>query len=224
VEQKRPLWTDTNSSEDNIKPGFKKLVERLSGWGKLCDSHNFPHPVHIACCSTPNSRPPATKTLHTIYGNNTSIVSSSWWCAYECPKHVEQIISAIKHSVASSWFSSLRLYYDARTNMQQIYEHYCLMERCTLQSYTEDWNTRFFHKGENLYQITRHETHKGSKINSCCIKPSPPVSFGPIDQRCVWLLLTYCHSFSTEVCVSYTCYTVTLQYHPLCTCLTIIRN
>jgi len=31
VEQKRPLWTDTNSSEDNIKPGFKKLVERLSG-------------------------------------------------------------------------------------------------------------------------------------------------------------------------------------------------
>jgi len=28
--------------------------------------------------------------------------------------------SAIKHSVASSWFSSLRLYNDARTNIHQI--------------------------------------------------------------------------------------------------------
>ena len=28
--------------------------------------------------------------------------------AYKCLKHVEQIISAIDHSVASSWFSSLR--------------------------------------------------------------------------------------------------------------------
>ena len=79
--------------------------------------HNFPHPGRIACCSTPNSRPPATKALHTICGNNTIIVSSSWWWAYECPKHVEQIIIAINHSVASSWFSSLRLYYDARTNI-----------------------------------------------------------------------------------------------------------
>jgi hypothetical protein len=77
-------------------------------------------PGRIACCSAPNSRPPATKALHTICGNNTSIVSSSWWWAYKCPKHVEQIISAINHSVASSWFSSLRLYYDARTNIHQI--------------------------------------------------------------------------------------------------------
>jgi hypothetical protein len=37
-----------------------------------------------------------------------------------CPKHVEQIISAINHSVASSWFSSLRMYYDAQTNIHQI--------------------------------------------------------------------------------------------------------
>jgi len=50
------------------------------------------------------------------------IVSSSWWWAYMCPKHVEQIISAIKHSVTSSWFSSLRLYNDARTNIHQIQE------------------------------------------------------------------------------------------------------
>ena len=42
--------------------------------------------------------------------------------AYKCPKHVEQIISAIKHSVASSWFSSLRLYNDARTNIYKIKE------------------------------------------------------------------------------------------------------
>ena len=75
----------------------------------MCIVHNFPHPGHIACCSAPNSRPPATKALHTACGNNTSIVSSSWWWAYECPKHVEQIIIAIKHSVASSWFSSSRL-------------------------------------------------------------------------------------------------------------------
>ena len=86
-----------------------------------CDlSHNFPHPGRTACCSAPNSRPPATMALHTISGNNTSIVSSSWWWAFMCPKHAEQIISAIKHSVASSWFSSLSLYYDARTNIQQI--------------------------------------------------------------------------------------------------------
>ena len=67
-------------------------------------SHNFPHPGRIACCSAPNSRPPATKALHTIFGNNTR---SSWWWVYKCPKHVDQIISAIKHSVASSWFPSL---------------------------------------------------------------------------------------------------------------------
>jgi hypothetical protein len=74
-----------------------------------CCSSSFPHPGRIACCPAPDRRPPATKALHTICGNNTSIVSSSWWWACKCPKHVEQIISAIKHSVASSWFSSLRL-------------------------------------------------------------------------------------------------------------------
>ena len=80
--------------------------------GKLCDlSHSFPHPGPIACCRAPNSRPPATEALHTICGNNTSIVSSSWWWARKCPKHVEHIISAIKHSVATSWFSSLCLYF-----------------------------------------------------------------------------------------------------------------
>ena len=99
----------------------RMVCNALVAGGRLLGAeHNFPHPGHIACCSTPNSRPPATKALHTIWGNNTSIVSSFWWWAYKYPKHVEQIIIAIKHSVASSWFSSLRLYYDARTNIHQI--------------------------------------------------------------------------------------------------------
>ena len=70
-------------------------------------SHNFTHSGRITCCSARNSRPPATMALHAICGNNTRIVSSSWWWVYKCLKHVEQIISKMKHSVASSWFSSL---------------------------------------------------------------------------------------------------------------------
>ena len=77
--------------------------------GGRCSS-SFRHPGRIDCCSAPDRRPPATKELHTICGNNTSIVSSSWWWEYKCPKHIEQITSAIGHSVASSWFSSLRKY------------------------------------------------------------------------------------------------------------------
>jgi len=75
--------------------------------GGNCSS-SFPHPGRIACCPAPDRRPPTTKALHTICGNNTSVVSSPWWWAYKCPKHIEQIISAIKYSVASSWFPSLR--------------------------------------------------------------------------------------------------------------------
>jgi len=97
-------------------------TEQASG---MSPSHNFPHPGPIAYCSAPNSLPPANKALHTICGNNTSIVSSSWWWAYKCPKHVEQIVSAIKHSAASSWFSSLRLYYNARTNIVKLTEYLC---------------------------------------------------------------------------------------------------
>jgi len=82
-------------------------------------SHNLPHPGRIACSPAPKSRPPATKALHTICGNNTSIVSSSWWWTYKCPKHLGQIISAIKHSIASSWFYSLRLW------IKDVYLHAC---------------------------------------------------------------------------------------------------
>jgi len=88
------------------RPVHRTTTVMRQGWGKLSESHNFPHPGRITCCSAPNSRPPPNKALHTICGNNTSIVSSSWWWAYKWPKHVEQIISAIKHWVASSWFSS----------------------------------------------------------------------------------------------------------------------
>jgi len=83
-------------------------------------SSSFPHLGRIACCPAPDRRPPVTKALHAIFGNNTVTVSSSWWWAYKCPKHVEQITSTINHSVASSWFSSLRIYNDARTNIHQM--------------------------------------------------------------------------------------------------------
>jgi len=56
-----------------------------------------------SCCPAPDRRPAATKALHTICGNNTSIVWSSWWWAYKCPKHVEQITSAINNSIAFRW-------------------------------------------------------------------------------------------------------------------------
>ena len=84
-------------------------------------SSSFPHPGRIACYPAPYRRPPATKALHTICANNKRIVSRSWWQAYKCPKHVQQIISAINHSVAPRWFSSPRLYNDERTNIHQIH-------------------------------------------------------------------------------------------------------
>jgi len=108
-----------------------RLCVRVEG---SCSS-SFPHPGHMPCCSAPNSRPPVTKALHTICGNNTSIVSSSWWWAYKCPIHVEQIISAINHSVASSWFSSLRLYYNARTNIHYIHSRDTLLQEAALYTY-----------------------------------------------------------------------------------------
>jgi len=72
---------------------------RRPGWGNFC-AHKFPHTGRIACCPAPDCRPPATKVSHSIYRHNTCKVSSSWWWACKCPKHVGQIISAISHSVA----------------------------------------------------------------------------------------------------------------------------
>jgi len=105
----------------NATEWFIALIICSTCFGHLyAQLSSFPHPGHIACCPAPDRRPPATKALHTIHGNNTNIVSSSWWWAYKCPKHVEQIIRAIMHSVASSWFSSLRIYNNAWTNIHQI--------------------------------------------------------------------------------------------------------
>ena len=93
-----------NNVENTVQPDRPHMTTCVRDEGSF--SSNSPHPGRIACCPAPDRRPPSTKALHTIRGNNTSIVSSSWWWAYKCPKHVELITSAINHSVASSWFSS----------------------------------------------------------------------------------------------------------------------
>jgi hypothetical protein len=85
----------------------------------ICSS-SFPHPGRIACCPAPNRRQPVTKVLHTICGNNTSIVSSSWCWAYKCPKHVEQIIRAINHSTYNQLNSRIKMatFFDRRGHLQ----------------------------------------------------------------------------------------------------------
>ena len=89
-------WSSVRSRAAGYAPGMREIVR--------IESNNFPHSGRIACCPAPDRRPPATKASHTICGNNTSIVSSYWWWTYKCPKHVEQIISTINDTVASSWF------------------------------------------------------------------------------------------------------------------------
>jgi len=128
VLMKRSLTNIKLLDTGSTKGLFYRQGKKMFGIKRL-QPHNFSHLGRIACCSAPNSRPPATKALHTIRGNNTSIVPSSWWWAYKCPKHVDQIISAIKHSVASSLYSSLRLYYDARTNIHKIYLNSFTLQR-----------------------------------------------------------------------------------------------
>jgi hypothetical protein len=75
----------------------------ITAYGVL-ESSNIPHSGRLAGCPAPDLRQPANKASQTIGGNNTHIISSSWWWAQKCPKHVEYIISAINHLVASSWF------------------------------------------------------------------------------------------------------------------------
>jgi len=66
-------------------------------------SSSLSHPGHIACCPTPDRRPPATKALPTICSNNTSTVWSSWWWAYNRADY------KCNKPAASSCFSSLSL-------------------------------------------------------------------------------------------------------------------
>ena len=111
TEEHSCCWRGQDVLHNKLSHLTDPLVRAMKNWnwvGLPASGLHFPHHGRIACCSAPNSRPPATKALQTIHGNNTSIVSNSCWWAYKCPKHVE-IISAIKHSVTSSWFSSLRL-------------------------------------------------------------------------------------------------------------------
>ena len=85
----RHLYADRQELETILVLLPHMVCNALVGGGRLLgaeqqamhlecgQSHNFPHPGRIACCSVPSSRPPATKALHTICGNNTSRVSSS---------------------------------------------------------------------------------------------------------------------------------------------------
>ena len=63
------------------------------------------HPSSWTHTLLPCTWPPTTSSQvrHTIGGKYTHIVYSSWWWAKKCPKHVENIISAM-HTVTSSWF------------------------------------------------------------------------------------------------------------------------
>jgi len=115
-------------------------------------------PGRIPCCSAPNSRPPTTKTLHTMCGNNTSIVSNSWWWAYKCAKHVEEILSTTQHSVASRWFSSPRLYNEARTDIHQIKKLLCLHENFSV------WAYRRWKLGSTYSRLYRNQLWEGDVI------------------------------------------------------------
>jgi hypothetical protein len=89
---------------------FRALICPSSGareyvFVTVCKCCNIPHPGRITCHPAPACWLPATKALHTTLCNK-SIFSSSWWWAYKCLKHVEQITRSINYWVASSWFSS----------------------------------------------------------------------------------------------------------------------
>ena len=143
-------------------------------------SSSFPHPGRIA-----------TKALHTICNNNTSIVSSSWWWAYKCPKYVEQFISAISHSVASSCFSSVRIYNDSRTNIHQTWLEFMhgsslKINKCNKSVFLQTSNCRF------VIWVSAHRKSMRSKRQRSYdadgeLRPSTAVSLAsvlwPCDQQ-----------------------------------------
>ena len=63
-------------------------VARLSRATSLIWTHSL-----LPCTWTPTA---SNQALHTIGGNNAPRVSSSWWWALTCPKHVEHIIKCNK--------------------------------------------------------------------------------------------------------------------------------
>jgi hypothetical protein len=110
------LWSDLYAKAIQE---FKNIKRRL--YKTVAESSNIPLSGRTAC----RPAPPATKALHTTC-YNLSIVSSSWWWAYKCPKHVELITRSTNHLVATSWFPSPHI-----TTMHgqtyQIYQDYCLL-------------------------------------------------------------------------------------------------
>ena len=86
----------------SLVAGGQVQNSRLCVRDEGCCLSKIPHPESIAGCPATDLQQPATKASHTIGSNNTHMVSSSWWWAQKCPKHVEHIISSIKYSVASS--------------------------------------------------------------------------------------------------------------------------
>ena len=59
----------------------------------------------FACLLTADNQQPRH---YTQYAATAQLQTRAPDDGHKCPKHVERIISAIKNSVASSWFSSLR--------------------------------------------------------------------------------------------------------------------
>ena len=64
------LYTRREENQLDATESFIAPIICSTCFGHLYEG-NFPHPGLIACCSAPNSQPPATKALHTIFGNNT---------------------------------------------------------------------------------------------------------------------------------------------------------
>jgi len=84
---------------------------------------------------------------HRRLANNTHTVSSSWWWAYKCPKHVEHIVSVINHSVASSWFFF-------STHMQRCTD----IHRSSLHvgSFLTSWGTVSFSRRGLVCVVSKH--------------------------------------------------------------------
>ena len=78
------------AGQQAVRPG-RGILQHPSAWTHTLLSYTWPPTT-------------SNQALHTTGGNNTHIISSSWWWAWKFPTHVKGIISAIKHSVISSWF------------------------------------------------------------------------------------------------------------------------
>ena len=94
--------------------------------------------------------------------------------ACKCAKHVEQIISAINHSVASSWFYSLRLYNDSRT-----YIHERELSRLTSEIKSVGFTFRLLHTDRAPYALDR----KPRTVESQAGRRSEEMNHGPSNSQ-----------------------------------------